>query len=95
MIGKPATIAVGDQAVLTCNVPTTPMGTTIEVQWKRPADMSPIPGANSTVFLVSSSANMFDTGVYTCEVTVRDERNSPLVIPTTVSVNITLTVTSK
>ena len=94
-MGKSAIVAVGDIAVLTCIVSGTPDRTTISVKWKRATDMSPIPGANSTTFDVSSSANMFDTGVYTCEVTVRDERNSPLVIPTTVSVNISLTVTSK
>ena len=95
MVGKSAVVAVGHVAALTCNVLGTPDGTTITIQWKTAADMSAIPGANSTMFEVSSSANMSNTGVYTCEVTVSDEGKSSLVIPATVSVNITLTVTSK
>ena len=95
VVGKSAIVAVGDVAVLTCNVSGTPDGTTITIQWKRAADMSVIPGANSTIFEVSSSANISNTGVYTCEVTVSDEEKSSLVIPATVSVNMTLTVSSK
>ena len=95
MLGKSVFIAVGDVAVLTCDVSDTPAGTTISFQWKRATDMSPIPGANSRNFLVSTSANILDTGIYTCEVTISDEGNSPLVIPTMVSANFTLTVTSK
>ena len=94
-MGKATFIAVGDVAVLTCSVSGTLPGTTTTIQWKRAADMSAIPGANSTMFQVSSSANMSDTGVYMCEVTISDEAKSPFIIPTTISVNVTLTVTSK
>ena len=95
MEGKSVVVAVGDVAVLTCNVLETPDGTAITIQWKIAADMSAIPGANSTMFEVSSSANMSNAGVYTCEVTVSDEEKHSLVIPATFSVNITLTVSSK
>ena len=94
-MGKSAVVAVGHVAVLTCNVLGTPDGTTATIQWKRAADMSPIPGANSTMLEVSSSANMSDTGVYVCEVTVSDEKKRLLVIPATVTINITLIVSSK
>ena len=94
-MGKSVFVAVGDVAALTCYVSGAPAGTTISIQWKRATDMSAIPGANSPTFQVSSSANIPDTGVYTCEVTISDEGNSPLVIPTMVSVNFTLTVTSR
>ena len=95
VVGKSAIVAVGDVAVLTCNVSGTQDGTTVTIQWKRATDMSAIPGANSTMFEVSFSANMSNSGVYTCEVTVSDEEKNSLVIPATVSVNITLTVSSK
>ena len=95
MEGKSVVVAVGDVAVLICNLSGTPDGMTITIQWKNAGDMSVIPGENSTIFEVSSSANMSNAGVYTCEVTVNDEGKSSLVIPATVSVNITLTVTSK
>ena len=95
VVGKSVVVAVGDVAVLTCNVSGNPDGSTVTIQWKRAADMSAIPGANSTIFEISSSANMSNNGVYTCEVTVSNEEKSSLVIPATVSVNITLTVSSK
>ena len=93
--GSDVSVAVGDIAVLMCKVSGTPPGTIIKYQWRRAEDMSLIQGGNSTTYRVSSMASISDMGVYTCEVTVHDERNSPLVIPASVSVNITLTVTSK
>ena len=95
VMGESVIIAVGDLAVLICNVSDTPAGTSIKIQWKKAVNMEAIIGANSTTYQVSSSANIFDTDVYTCEVTVGDERKNPLVIPITVSVNVTLTVASK
>ena len=97
MTGDAVFVAVGDVAVLTCSVSGTPNGTIISYRWKRAADVSAISGANSTIYMyqVSSSANMSDMGVYTCEVTVTDERNSPHVISATGCINITLTVASK
>ena len=62
---------------------------------EKTTDISAISGANSTTYQVSSSANLSDMGVYTCEVTVSGEGNSPHVISVTGSVNITLTVVSK
>ena len=94
-MGKSVVVAVGDIAVLTCDVSGIPAGTNVKIQWKTATNMAAIVGANSTTYQVSSSANMSDMGVYMCEVTVSDERNNPLVIPITVSVDVTLTVTSK
>ena len=88
-------VSVGDVAVLTCNVSGTPDGTTVIIQWKRAGDVDTIPGANSTTYHVSSSANMSDAGIYTCEVTVHDKSNRPLVIPAFASANITLIIIHK
>ena len=89
-------VAVGDVAILTCKVSGTPLVSVIKFQWQWAEDMSVIQGGNSTKYQVFSSlASMSDNGVYTGEVTVHDEGNSPLVIPACVSMNITLTVTSK
>ena len=95
VIGNDVSVAVGDIAVLTCIVSGTPPGTVIKYRWWRADDMSVIQGGNSTNYQVSSLASISDMGVYTCEVTLYDEGNSPLVIPASVSVNITLTVISK
>ena len=95
MTASDVSVAIGDIAVLTCKVSSTPSGTIIKFQWRRAEDLSLIQGGNSTTYQVSSAASISDMGVYTCEVTVHDEGNFPLVIPASVSVNITLTVTSK
>ena len=93
--GSDVYVAVGDVAMLTCKVSGAPPGTIIKCQWRRAEDRSIIQGGSSTTYKVSSVASISDMGVYTCEVTVHDEWNSPLVIPASVSENITLTVTSK
>ena len=95
MTGDDVIVAVGDVAVLTCHVSGTPAGTTITFQWKRVEDISVVHGVSSAMYQVSSSASFSDMGVYTCEVTVSDEKKHPLVIPAIVSMNITLSVTGK
>ena len=47
------------------------------------------------MYQVSSSVNVFDAGVYICEVTISDSANNPYVIPGTGSVEVVLTVISK
>ena len=88
--GNNISAAVGNPAVLTCNVSDNPEGTIVDYQWKR-AGMNL---ANSTIHQVLS-VSFPDAGVYTCEVTVRALESSPLIISAASSVNITLTVTSK
>ena len=51
--------------------------------------------ATSAMYNVSSSVDVFDAGVYICEVTVSDSSNNPYVISGTGSVDVILTVTSK
>ena len=90
MTGSDVFVAVGNPANLTCSVSGNPTGTTINYQWKR-AGMTV---ATSAKYQVSSSVNVTDAGVYTCEVIVSDTANSPHVIPKTSSVDVALTVTS-
>ena len=83
--------AVNSSADLTCSVSDNPTGTTITYQWKR----NGMTVATSATYQVSSSVNVSDAGVYTCEATVSDTSNSSHVIPGSGSEDVTLTVTSK
>ena len=91
MTGDPVSADVGNPGVLTCNVSNKPSGTTVTYQWKRDGMLV----ATSGTYEVSSSVNVSDAGVYTCEANVSASVSSPHVINGTGSVNTTLTVTSK
>lgn len=93
--GDAVLVAVGEAAVLICNVSGTPPGTKIYYKWKNATDVVAISGLNATTYEVSSSSSVSDTGFYTCEVTVSDEGDNPLVNSATGSANIKLTVASK
>ena len=90
--GSDVSVIVGSLAVLTCNVSNNPNGTTVTYQWKMD-DM--LLETTSAMYQVSSSVNISNAGVYTCEATISDSANNPHVISITGSVNVTLTVISK
>ena len=91
MIGYPIAADVGSPAVLTCSVSNNPSGTTATYRWKRDGNLL----AASETYQVSSSVDVFDAGVFTCEANVSASESSPHVISGTGSVNVTLIVTSK
>ena len=91
MTGNPVSADVGSPAFLTCSVSNNPNGTNVTYQWKRDGNLL----ATSAMYQVSSSVNIFDAGVYTCETKVSASVSSPYINPGTGSVNVTLTVTSK
>ena len=89
--GNPDSADVGGPGVLTCSVPNNPNGSNVTYQWKRDGKVL----ATSGTYQVSSSVDISDAGVYTCEANVSSSVSSPYVINGTGSVNVTLTVTSK
>ena len=91
VIGNPVSVDVGSPGLLTCSVSNNPSGTTVTYQWKRDGILL----ATSKTYQVSSSVDVSDAGVYTCEAIVSASESNPHVIPGTGSVNVTLTVISK
>ena len=91
LTGDPVSAEVGNSADLTCSVSSNVPMTTITYHWKR-AGMTV---ATSAMYQVSSSVDLSDAGLYTCEVTVDDATSSPHVISGNNSVEVILTLTSK
>ena len=91
VIGNPVSADIGRSGVLACSVSNNPNGTNVTYQWQRNGHLL----ATSAVYNFSSSVNVFDAGVYTCEANVSASVSSPYVNSGTGLVDVILSVTSK